>query len=67
MIKWTLFNNGVGLIIKKISRRVIVAITKLLEVDNSPVNACWLLVVFSFDDISDAGVGSKWITLIILK
>ena len=30
-----MFNNGVGLIIKKINRRVIVAITKLLEVDNS--------------------------------
>lgn len=79
MIKWTLFNNGVGLIIKKINRRVIVAITKLLEVDNSseePSKELFVSVTFKSEEISvvlindnadGAGTGSKWITLIILK
>lgn len=79
MIKWTLFNNGVGLIIKKINRRVIVAITKLLEVDNSseePSRELFVSVTFKSEEISvvlindnadGAGTGSKWITLIILK
>ena len=79
MIKWTLFNNGVGLRIKKINRRVIVAITKLLEVDNSseePSRELFVSVTFKSEEISvvlindnadGAGTGSKWITLIILK